>query len=228
MIAVDSRRLWVWLGGGTGELVLDNRSAGDLLTSLFLVGGREFGCEVVQERLRDEVEVRDRVGDGDNNEGELAGELDPNDCDKRRIHLSRRPVDGREVGGGVGLQVDLGANWVSFAPFEIPSTDSSRTGGVGVLKVERRFGTLSFVLCGSARANPQAAIPTVVVAQSWQKTCQYSRVSSRAEQQQMGRAVIGWGELGALGTLEKHWKQLEWKQATQAVGMEAQAGQHSQ
>lgn len=50
LIAVDGR-LWC-LGGSMGELALDKRSAGDLLTSLFLVGGR---------LLEEEV---DDVGDG--------------------------------------------------------------------------------------------------------------------------------------------------------------------
>jgi len=100
---VDGRRLWCCLGGGTGELALDNRSVGDLLTSLFLVGGRELGCEVVQERVRDEVD--DTVDDGDDNERELVGD-EEKDSDKRRSHL--REVEGRDSGGG--MQVEVGVN----------------------------------------------------------------------------------------------------------------------
>lgn len=83
LIAVDGR-LWC-LGGSTGELALDRRSAGDLLTSLFLVGGR----------LLDEVD--EGVGEG---ACKLDDGDDEKDSDSLRNHL--RGADGR-IGEGRSL-----------------------------------------------------------------------------------------------------------------------------
>jgi len=96
-------RLWC-LGGGTGELALDKRSAGDRLTSLFLVGGRELGCEAVQERVGEE-DVEDIVDDGLDDDREVRGE-DEKDSDSRRSHL--RDVDGREC--AEAMQADVGVS----------------------------------------------------------------------------------------------------------------------
>lgn len=113
-------------------MALDKRSAGDRLTSLFLVGGREFGCEAVQERVREDVE--DKVDDG-LDDRELPGE-DEKDSDSRRSHL--RDVDDREC--AEAMQADVGVSWEkvdSFAGVHVcwASMDSSINGGVLELNV---------------------------------------------------------------------------------------------
>lgn len=131
-------RLWS-LGGGTGELALDKRSAGDRLTSLFLVGGRELGCEAAQERVREEEDVEDIVDDGLDDDRELPGE-DEKDSDSRRSHL--RDVDDREC--AEAMQADVGVSWEkvdSFAGVHVcwPSMDSSINGGVLELNATGRW-----------------------------------------------------------------------------------------
>lgn len=67
------------------------------------------------------------------------------------------------------MQAGVGASFARFGQPSEGGDDWPSSGGGGLEAIfAGRFGGRSFVVdCGSARANPQTAIPTVEVAQSW-------------------------------------------------------------
>lgn len=174
-----------WLGAANAEPpVAEWRCEGARLTSLFRVGGREFGFEengenaldVYGRDLDEEVVLEDCVED----DGYEEVDEDPEENDSDNRLNQRRDVDGREtwLGGNkcgefgccgpvslVGVMQLVGV--LGNAP---TTTGSLITGGIRLLGGIVMFVSWSLksfaVVHGRARANPQAAIPTVEVAQS--------------------------------------------------------------
>lgn len=172
-----------WLGGAKGAEppVVEWRCEGARLTSLLRVGGRELGFEengenapaVYGRDLDEELVLEDCVEEAGYEE---VDEDEEKDSDNRLSQ--RRDVDGREawLGGNkpgdcccdpfslvgvVQLEGLLGGN--------APTTGSVITGETEILGGIAAFVSWllkSFAAQGRARANPQAAIPTVEVAQS--------------------------------------------------------------